>query len=139
MHRARLLLAVPAAAALVFGGIAPASAGDDYKHRASGHVLSINSVERERGGLEVDFKYKCSTKDRKGVAYVSVSQGAAHYSGRTWLKCDGVKRSAEADLMRHNKHEVRKGAVHVKVELFGGNRLLDREYAKLRVSGGHKH
>ena len=75
MRSARLLLAVPAATALVFTGVSPAWAGGD----GNGHhddddawakILEIDDeAELEDDGeeLEVRFEYKCEEDDKDSV------------------------------------------------------------------------
>ena len=69
MRTARLLLAAPAATALVFTGMAPAWAGDDDHHNgddASAEVIRIDDeAEVNDDGDEVDvkFRYECEDGD----------------------------------------------------------------------------
>ena len=66
MRSVRLLLAAPAATALVFTGISPAWAGDDGNGHHNGDdawakVLEIDDeaeLEDDGDGFEVRFKYK---------------------------------------------------------------------------------
>ncbi|HEX2075660.1 MAG TPA: hypothetical protein VHF92_17920, partial [Geodermatophilus sp.] len=96
MHRTRLLLAVPAATALVFTGLAPASAnvagnhdnGDD----ASAEVLEIEDEAELRNGddlLAVTFEYRCEDDGEDVEADVRAEDGDILYEkNNVNLDCD---------------------------------------------------
>ena len=72
MNRRRLLLALPAATALVLAGGSPALAGGDgYSDDDTwAKVIEINDeaeLEEDGDKLEVTFEYKCEEKDEDSV------------------------------------------------------------------------
>jgi hypothetical protein len=91
MRSARLLLAVPAATALVFTGISPAWAGGD----GNGHhhddddvrIVEILRVEiTDDDEAEVYFTYKCDEDTDDLEAEAKVWQNGTRYEGREDVK-----------------------------------------------------
>ena len=94
MRAARLLLAAPAATALVFTGISPAWAGGDGDHHHNGdddcaQIVEILRVEiTDDDEAEVYFTYKCDedTDDLKAAAKVRQDGTRYETDGRERVK-----------------------------------------------------
>ena len=86
MRKTRLLIAVPAAAGLVFTGLAPAAANsyDDGRNgHASARVLSIDDEAQANGRgtrVEVTFDYRCRGDEDDITTKVTLRQGHARFS-----------------------------------------------------------
>ena len=109
MHRPRLLLAVPAATALVFTGLAPAAAdegGGRHGDDAWAKVVSIaDEAEATKDAAEVtvEFDYKCEGEDITATVVLEQDHGDVRYEAeleekKDDLTCDGDKHTAEATL-----------------------------------------
>lgn len=144
--RARLLLAAPAAAALVFTGLSPASAHphhDDRNHHGryvAANVLDIRDRVRANDDGDravVRFVYRCRGNDNRIVTTVILRQGGdrldRRFRGR--LDCDG-DRHVKRVIVRDRYDEVENGRARavVKMETRSG-RVLDRERERVRVVG----
>lgn len=151
MNRPRLLLAVPAATALVFTGVAPAWAGEGDGH---GHddvwaeVISIGDeaqADDDAEYVDVEFDYKCEDDDGDDdandfVAKVTLKQddGDVRYEGEfDDLECDGEEQTAEdVRLDQKSDDEVENGEAWVTVRILDADdEVLDRERESVEVSG----
>jgi hypothetical protein len=118
MRAARLLLAAPAATALVLTGISPAWAGDDGNGHhngddASAEVLSIDDeaeLEDDGDEIEVRFEYKCEEDDKDSVtADVELKNHDVRYEkDDVDLRCDGDEHWKSVDLDK-KKDEAKEG------------------------------
>jgi hypothetical protein len=136
MRRSRLLLALPAATALVFTGIAPASAGDDHpKHDNGGdawaEILEIDDeAELRRGGdrLEVRFEYKCDDDGEDVTADVRARnerKDIRYEANGVDLDCD--KDDITVTLEKKDEEAEEGDRVDVRVTINANGDQLDRE------------
>jgi hypothetical protein len=100
MRSTRLLVVVPAAAALVLTGLSPAAAHDgDRHHDKNGHNGDIEASVDEIGGrahfdeddeeVRVAFRYDCEDGDDDHIkAHVKLEQDDSLYEGWFKLACD---------------------------------------------------
>ena len=151
MKCSRLLLAVPAATALVFTGISPALAGGGDGH---GHddpwaeVISIDDkakADEDAEYVDVSFDYKCEDDDGDDdendfVAKVTLEQdhGDVRYEGEfDDLTCDGEEQTAEdVRLDKESDDPVENGEAWVSVRIVdadGGT--LDQTWESVEVEG----
>jgi len=150
MKCSRLLLAVPAATALVFTGISPALAGggDGHDHDNSAEVISIDDKAKADGDAEyvdVSFDYKCEDDDGDDdkndfVAKLTLKQdhGEVRYEGDyDDLTCDGEEQTAEdVRLDKESDKKVENGEAWVKVEIEDADgETLDRKWESVDVEG----
>ena len=88
MRTARLLLAAPAATALVFTGMAPAWAGDDDDHHNGDDAWAkILEIDDEAGSLQEQFRLpelegrygriRSVLQGQDGALYVTTDNGSA--------------------------------------------------------------
>ena len=152
MNRPRLLLAVPAATALVFTGVAPAWAGGgDGDDDVWAEVVSIADEAEADGDAEyvdVSFDYKCEDDDGDDeandfVAKVTLKQddGNVRYEGEfDDLTCDGEEQPAE-DVRLYQKSDdaVENGKAWVTVRILDeDDEVLDRLTETVDVQGVDK-
>ena len=150
MKRSRLLLAVPAATALVFTGMSPAVAGGDDGHGRDDNwaeVISIDDTATADGDAEyvdVSFDYKCEDDDGKDdendfVAKVTLKQGDdVRYEGEyDDLTCDGEEQTAEdVRLDKESDDAVENGEAWVTVRIVDADgETLDRKRESVEVEG----
>ena len=115
MNRSRLLLALPAATALVLAGGSPAWAGGDGHDHGDdtwAKVIEINDeAELEDDGdvLQVTFEYKCEDEDdddEKVTADVKAEDGDISYEADdVELDCNGEKNEITVDLEKEKKKD----------------------------------
>jgi len=122
MQRSRLLVVVPATAALVFTGLSPAWAYDDHNGGTSAEVLSIDDDARaNEAGTKVDvtFEYRCDGDARDIDVEVTLVQPDGDiarfeedFKGRHRLVCDNlghdltVTLKGRGDRLRNDDAEV---------------------------------
>ncbi len=149
MKCSRLLLAVPAATALVFTGISPALAGGGDGHDDNwAEVISIDDKAKADGDAEyvdVSFDYKCEDddgddKENDFVAKLTLKQdhGEVRYEGEyDDLTCDGEEQTAEdVRLDKESDKKVENGEAWVKVEIEDADgETLDRKWESVDVEG----
>jgi hypothetical protein len=149
MNRPRLLLAIPAATALVFTGVAPAWAGEGDGHDdVSAEVISIDDeaeADDDAEYVDVSFDYKCEDDDGDDdandfVAKVTLKQddGDVRYEGEfDDLTCDGEKQTAEdVRLDQKSDDEVENGEAWVTVRILDeDDEVLDRLTETVDVVG----
>jgi hypothetical protein len=132
MRYARLLLAAPAATALVFTGISPAWAGDDgdghhHDDDASAEVLRIGGEAelRDDGNkLAVRFKYECEDDGEDLEADVKADNDARYEKKGVDLDCDGDSHWITVELKQKSDNEAEDGDkvdVTVKIDVPGGD------------------
>ncbi|MGY1691269.1 hypothetical protein [Geodermatophilus sp. SYSU D01105] len=137
MRRSRLLLALPAATALVFTGAAPAWAGGDDGHHngddAWAKVVEIDD-EAELGDdgdtLDVTFTYKCEDDDDKDdiTADVTAEKDDIKYEAEDEeLKCDGEENEITVTLDKKDEAAEEGDWVEVTVTISDGDDELDEE------------
>jgi hypothetical protein len=145
MRRTRLLVVLPAAGALLFTGLAPAAAGDDYdRHRddrLAAKVIDIDDeAEANRRGTEVSvtFDYKCWGDEDDLVARVVLRQDGARYSGSSDrdFECDGHEQSKTVEL-RDSGGRLENDDARVTVRLLDddGDVLSERTERGVEVEG----
>ncbi len=138
MNRRRLLLALPAATALVLAGGSPALAGGD------GHsdddtwakVIEINDeAELDDDGdvLEVTFEYKCEEEDEDSVTAdveaKNEDEDLTYSKDEEDLDCDGDEHEITVDLDRDEDSEKAEEGdkVDVTVTITKDDEVLDEE------------
>lgn len=145
MRRTRLLVVLPAAGALLFTGLAPAAAGDDYdRHhddRLAAKVLDIDDeADANRRGTEVSvtFDYKCWGDERDLVARVALRQDGARFSGSSDrdFECNGRTQSKTVTL-EDSGGRLENGDARVRVRLLDddGDVLSERIERGVEVEG----
>jgi hypothetical protein len=137
MNRSRLLLALPAATALVLAGGSPAWAGGDRHDRgddAWAKVIEINDeAELEDDGdvLQVTFEYKCEDEDdddEKVTADVKAEDGDISYEADdVELDCNGEKNEISVDLEKEDDAAEKGDKVDVTVTINEDDEKLDEE------------
>jgi hypothetical protein len=149
MNRPRLLLAVPAATALVLTGVSPAWAGGGHGHDdVWAEVVSIADeaeADDDAEYVDVSFDYKCEDDDGDDdandfIAKVTLKQddGDVRYEGEfDDLECDGEEQTAEdVRLDQESDDEVENGKAWVTVRILDEDgEVLDRERESVEVSG----
>jgi hypothetical protein len=147
MHYSRLLVAVPAAAALVFTGLSPASANPDDKgkQRDSAKILDVGDAYghgNRSDRLSVEVTYECDSKDDKGWLKVTLTQDnrkKAKYEGDARAKCDGDENEKKVTLHRVDKERLgyaRNGDAKVEVKLRAGDATdHERDWVRVRHAG----
>ena len=157
MHRSRLLLAVPAATALVFTGLSPAWAhdyGDGHGHgngheRVSADVRDIDDdawANAEGTRVKVTFEYKCEGDEEDIRVEVTLRQENGHvarfdtsFNGRHELDCDGDRHEKTVTLRDHgDRLRNDEAEVTVRFEKEHGGRLLDERTEDVDVHGVHR-
>jgi hypothetical protein len=131
MRSVRLLLAAPAATALVFTGISPAWAGDDdWDHHdgdASAEVIRIGGEAelRDDGNkLAVRFKYECEDNGEELEADVKAENDSEYKKNGVDLDCDGDEHWITVELKQKSDDEAKDGDevdVTVKIDVPGGD------------------
>ena len=137
MNRSRLLLALPAATALVLAGGSPAWAGGDGHDHGDdtwAKVIEINDeAELEDDGdvLQVTFEYKCEDEDdddEKVTADVKAEDGDISYEADdVELDCNGEKNEITVDLEKKDDAAEKGDKVDVTVTINEGDEELDEE------------
>ena len=137
MNRSRLLLALPAATALVLAGGSPAWAGGDGHDHGDdtwAKVIEINDeAELEDDGdvLQVTFEYKCEDEDdddEKVTADVKAEDGDISYEADdVELDCNGEKNEISVDLEKKDDAAEKGDKVDVTVTINEGDEELDEE------------
>ncbi len=137
MNRSRLLLALPAATALVLAGGSPAWAGGDGHDHGDdtwAKVIEINDeAELEDDGdvLQVTFEYKCEDEDdddEKVTADVKAEDGDISYEADdVELDCNGEKNETTVDLEKKDDAAEEGDKVDVTVTINEGDEELDEE------------
>jgi len=136
MNRSRLLLALPAATALVLAGGSPAWAGGDGHDHGDdtwAKVIEINDeAELEDDGdvLQVTFEYKCEDEDddEKVTAAVKAEDGDISYEADdVELDCNGEKNEITVDLEKKDDAAGKGDKVDVTVTINEGDEELDEE------------
>ena len=148
MKCSRLLLAVPAATALVFTGISPALAGggDGHDNDNWAEVVSIAdeaTATEDAKSVDVEFEYKCEDddgddKENDFVAKVVLKQGDdVRYEGTSEdLECDGEKQAETVTLDQESDDAVEHGEAWVTVRIVDADgETLDRERESVEVKG----
>jgi hypothetical protein len=114
MNRSRLLLALPAATALVLAGGSPALAGGDghSDNDTWAKVIEINDeaeLEDEGELLKVTFEYKCEEEDEDSVTADVVAENKdedlRYEADDVNLDCNGEKNEITVDLERDEDSE----------------------------------
>jgi hypothetical protein len=132
MRSARLLLAAPAATALVFAGMSPALAGDDdWDHHgdddasAEVHRIGGEAELRDDGNkLAVRFKYECEDNDEELEADVKAENDSEYKKNGVDLDCDGDEHWITVELKQKSDDEAKEGDevdVTVKIDVPGGD------------------
>ena len=137
MNRSRLLLALPAATALVLAGGSPAWAGGDGHDRGDdtwAKVIEIHDeAELEDDGdvLQVTFEYKCEDEDdddEKVTADVKAEDGDISYEADdVELDCNGEKNEITVDLEKKDDAAEKGDKVDVTVTISEDDEVLDEE------------
>ena len=136
MDRSRLLLALPAATALVLAGGTPAWAGGGHDHGDDtwAKVIEINDeAELEDDGdvLQVTFEYKCEDEDdddEKVTADVKAEDGDISYEADdVELDCNGEKNEISVDLEKKDDAAEEGDKVDVTVTISEDDEELDEE------------
>ena len=144
MNRPRLLLAVPAATALVFTGVAPAWAGEGDGHDdVSAEVISIGDeaqADDDAEYVDVEFDYKCEhdDDDHDVSAKVTLKQDGddVRYEGKSdALDCDGKEQTEEVRLYKDSRDEVENGEAWVTVRIRHDDKTLDKLTESVEVEG----
>jgi hypothetical protein len=147
MRKTRLLIAVPAAAGLVFTGLAPAAANsyDDGRNgHASARVLSIDDEAQANGRgtrVEVTFDYRCRGDEDDITTKVTLRQGHARFStefdGR--LRCNGRSHEKTVVLRDSGKRLDNDGArVTVRFK-DDDDKTLSEKSRRVEVEGVNRH
>ena len=144
MRRSRLLLALPAATALVFTGVAPAWAGGDDHHNgddAWAEVVEIDD-EAELGDdgdtLDVTFTYKCDDDDDDDDISADVTAKNWHKDIRyeaedEKLDCNGEENEITVTLDKKDEAAEEGDHVKVTVTISDGDDELDSESEWVKV------
>ena len=140
MRRSRLLIVLPAVGALVFTGLAPASADPgDRDRKVSAEIVRIVDDARvnDRGRIRVEAVYRCDGNGDKIKTTVTLKQRDARYEGEVkgGLDCDGDKHRQVVRLERAGRDRVRNGDAKVTWEYTVRNRSLDKERETVDVRG----
>jgi hypothetical protein len=144
MRSARLLLVVPAATALVFTGLSPASATDDHNGHggdAWAKVLEIDDeaeVKDHGDEVEVRFKYKCEDDGEDVEARVTLDNDARYEQDDVELDCDGDAHWKTVTLEKKGHDEVEDGDdVEVTVKIKANGDELDEKTEDVEVEDDH--
>jgi hypothetical protein len=141
MRHTRLLIAVPAAAGLVFTGLAPAAANssDDGRNgHTSARVLTIDDEADANGRgtrVEVTFDYRCRGDDDDITTKVTLRQGNARFSTEfeDRLACNG--RSHEKTVvLRDSGKRLHNDDARVTVRFKDGKTLSEKS-RRVEVEG----
>ena len=146
MNRSRLLLALPAATALVLAGGSPAWAGGDQHGDEDpwAKVIAISEEAEATGDaseVTVEFDYKCEGEGITATVVLEQNDGDVRYEDELeegdGLECDGEKRTAEATLEPAEKSDdVENGEAEVTVTFEDEDgEELDSKTADVEVSG----
>jgi len=150
MRRSRLLIVLPAVGALVFTGLAPASADSNQsrdRDRLSAKVLEIDDRARanERGSrVTVEFDYKCKGHDDDIRTRVVLRQDGdrlvENFEGH--LRCDGARHEKKVELRADRGVRVENGRARVTVRFVDdrNGKVLDKERERdVEVKGVRKN
>ena len=140
MRRSRLLIVIPAVGALVFTGLAPASADPgDRNRKVSAEIVRIDDDARvnDRGRIRVEALYRCDGNGDRIETNVTLRQRDARYEGEVdgGLNCDGKKHRQVVRLEKESRDRVRNGDAKVTWEYTAGRRSLDKERDTVDVRG----
>ncbi|WP_448626797.1 hypothetical protein [Geodermatophilus sp. URMC 64] len=145
MKRARLLV-VPAAGALLFSGMAPATADPGpYGGRVEAYVVSIGDVARaDADGEEVwvKFKYKCRGDDDRIRTTVRLRQDGARFRTSFYgdLYCNGHRQTDTVRLdQRRGSEDLENGYAEATVSFDTNRRNLDYRTEPVWVRGVQHH
>jgi hypothetical protein len=136
MNRSRLLIALPAATAMVLAGGSPALAGGDGHHDDDtwAKVVEIDDeAELEDDVLKVTFEYRCEEEDKNSVTADVVAENEdkdIRYSKDDEdLDCNGEKNEITVDLDRDKGSEKAEEGdkVDVTVTITEDDKVLDEE------------
>jgi hypothetical protein len=139
MRSTRLLVVVPAAAALVFTGLAPASAHDDRHHGGHGLRAEVEAIgdhaRADHGKVKVAFAYDCYDGRRDSIkADVTLTQKGSRYGNSVSVPCDVNDKWVEVWLYEQ-RDDLDNGHATVTVKLRTDHKWLDEESEHVWVSG----
>jgi hypothetical protein len=147
MNRSRLLLALPAATALVLAGGSPALAGGDG-HENDDTYAEVISIADEADATEdasevtVDFDYKCEGEGITATVVLEQNHGDVRYEDELKqeddeLTCDGEEQTATATLKPvDDSKDVENGKARVTVTFEDEDgEELDEKSEKVEVEG----
>jgi hypothetical protein len=147
MNRSRLLLALPAATALVLAGGSPALAGGDG-HENDDTYAEVISIADEADATEdasevtVDFDYKCEGEGITATVVLEQNHGDVRYEDELKqeddeLTCDGEEQTATATLKPvDDSKDVENGKARVTVTFEDEDgEELDKKSEKVEVEG----
>jgi len=148
MRRSRLLIVLPAVGALVFTGLAPASADSTHSSgKLSAKVLEIDDKARanDKGTrVSVEFDYKCKGDDDDIRTRVVLRQDGdrlvENFEGH--LKCDGARHEKKVELKADKGVRVENGRARVTVRFVDdrNGKVLDKEKERdVNVKGVRKN
>ncbi len=135
MRRSRLLIVLPAVGALVFTGLAPASADSSHSYgKLSAKVLEIDDRARanDKGSrVTVEFDYKCKGNDDDIRTRVVLRQDGDRLTEvfEGGLKCNGHKQDKKVELSADKGVRVENGRARVTVRFVDdrNGKVLDKE------------
>jgi hypothetical protein len=136
MRTTRLLVVVPAATALAFTGLAPASAHGHHDD-IEASVDDINDKARfDDDKVEVKFTYSCDDGDDDKIkAHVTLRQDGTRYAATVDdLECDVDEEEVEVWL-EEKRNDLENGRARVTVRLVHDHDELDEETQRVWVSG----
>jgi|SRR3954470_6086308 hypothetical protein len=143
MHRSRLLLAVPAATALVLTGLSPAWAAPGNDHgRARAVITDIdNDAHANRAGdrVRVEFTYRCRGHEDDIDVTVRLRQHdarfRAEFNGKNKLDCDGHRHTVSVRLRPDNGDDLENGDARVTVVFKDDDDVIARRSETVDVRG----
>jgi hypothetical protein len=142
MRSTRLLIVLPAATALVFTGLAPASANDNDRDRNGRLSAEVTDIDRhaqanDRGTrVRVTFDYECRGDDDDITTRVVLKQRGARFDTKFdgGLYCNGREHSKTV-VLRDSGGRLENGDARVTVRFDDGRRGLDDDTESVRVRG----
>jgi hypothetical protein len=148
MRRSRLLIVLPAVGALVFTGLAPASADSSHSYgKVSAKVVEIHDKAKanDRGSeVTVRFEYRCTGNDDDIRTRVVLRQDgdrlAKTFEGG--LECNGHKETKKVKLSADRGVRVANGDARVTVRFVNdrNGKVLDKERERdVEVRGVRKN
>jgi len=151
MRSTRLLVVVPAAAALVFGGLAPASAHDKHHghdghhgHHQGHHAVRADvdyigdHARADRDKVKVSFVYDCEDNRHSTItADVTLWQDHSRYSNSVSVPCNVWDKYQEVWLYEQ-RDDLDNGYAKVNVKLRDGGTWLHEKAEPVWVSGADR-